>query len=230
MTMPKMPTPKRPPIVTPLGAAKLKPIFIDRCGDEYCVRTLKPNEVTPEIARWLTDPAVMEGLNAPQMAMGIDAFRAYVASFDNLRRSLVAIRRRTDDGPLGLMMLEVDLRHKIGSLHIIIGDARDRRLTVALDAATIMVRHFFTERKMEKLTFQPLARNAAAVAVCKASRLHLEGTLRSHRIDGRTGERQDQMVFGLTLDEFNERERVMTEAGRRLPTYEGPGLPAKRSA
>lgn len=230
--MPKMPRsgPRQPaiPLVTPLAAARLKPVFVDRWSDRHRVRTLKPEEVTPDIAEWLSAPEVMEGLNAPRVAMGLEAFRAYVASFDNLRRNLVVIRRKSDDAPLGLMMLEVDLRHKLGSLHIVIGEAESRKLGVAIDAATIMVCHFFIDRRLEKLTFQPLARNAAAVAACQGSMLRHEGTLRSHRIDGRTGERLDQMIFGLTRDEFIQRDEKALEAGKAAP-FGGPGYdPAKR--
>lgn len=227
--MPKMPKfgsqPQSPTkrVVTPLAAARLKPVFVDRWSERYHVRTLKPDEVTPEIANWLTAPEVMEGLNAPRDAMGIDAFRAYVASFDNLRRNLVAIRRKSDDAPLGLMMLEIDLRHKVGSLHIVVGEAENRNLGVATDAVTIMVRHFFLERKMEKLTFQPLARNTRAVEVCRSSGLQLEGTLRSHRIDGRTGERLDQVVFGMTRAEFAERDEMGLDPGFSA-SYDGPGI------
>lgn len=223
--MPKMPQSGRQPaipLVTPLAAARLKPVFVDRWSDRHRVRTLKPEEVTPEIAEWLTAPEVMEGLNAPRAAMGLDAFRAYVASFDNLRRNLVAIRRKSDGTPLGLMMLEIDLRHKVGSLHIVIGETESRKLGVAIDAATIMVRHFFIDRKLEKLTFQPLARNAAAVAACRGSMLVYEGTLRSHRIDGRTGERLDQLVFGLTREEFIQRDEKALAAGTAAP-FDGPG-------
>lgn len=226
--MPKMPNARGPKLTTPLAAARLKPVIVDRWSSRYRLKTLAPAEVTPEIAGWLTDPAVMEGLNAPSLAMGLDAFRAYVASFDNLRRSLLCIRARDDDRPLGLMMLEVDLRHKIGSLHLVVGKAEHRNLAVAVEATAIMVRHFFDERRMEKLTFQPLARNRAAVAACTMARLTHEGTLRSHRIDGRTGERLDQMVFGMTRAEYDGRFRADAEAGH-LPPYDGPGfVPGRR--
>lgn len=227
--MPKMPKFGSQPqsatkrIVTPLAAAGLKPVFVDRWSERHQVRTLKPEEVTPEIANWLTAPEVMEGLNAPRAAMGIDAFRAYVASFDNLRRNLVTIRRRSDDAPLGLMMLEIDLRHKVGSLHIVVGEPENRNIGVATDAVTVMVRHFFLERKMEKLTFQPLARNYRAVEVCRSSGLQLEGTLRSHRIDGRTGERLDQVIFGMTRAEFTERDNKRLDPGFSA-IYDGPGI------
>lgn len=225
--MPKMPQPPRnaPPgtsLVTPLAAMKLKPVLVDRSGRVVRLRTLQPREVTPEIAHWLTDPAIMEGLNAPQMAMGLDAFRAYVGSFDNLRRSLLAIRHAVDDTPLGLLFLEVDLRHKLGSVHIVVGEGRGRRLDVIYETAQVLAWHFFTERKMEKLTFAPLARNRAAVAACRMGLLRQEGELKAHRIDGRTGERLDQLLFAVTLDDFRQRTLAVSEP----PVYRGPGLPA----
>ncbi|TIN95271.1 MAG: GNAT family N-acetyltransferase [Mesorhizobium sp.] len=227
--MPKMPQQGArsplPPLVTPLAAQRLKPVFVDRWSDKARIRTLVPSEVTPEIAEWLTDPAVMEGLNAPQKAMGLDAFRAYVASFDNLKRNLMAILRRPDDMPLGLAVMEVDLRHRLGSLHLIIGDPDNRGRNMAFEASVVLLRHFFRERKLEKVTFQPLARNQAAIAVCERSGLRLEGTLRSHRIDGRTGKRIDQMLYALTLEEYEERTK-MAEAAGLIRLFAGPGLPA----
>ena len=221
--MPKMPQPPRQaPLVTPLAAMKLKPVFVDRVGGIVKLRTLRPGEVTPEVADGLTDPAIMEGLNAPRRAMGLEAFRAYVASFDNLRRNLMAIRDATDDTPLGLLFLEIDLRHKLGSVHIVIWSKERRRLDVAFETIRLLAWNFFTERKLDKLTFAPLSRNRAAVAACRLSRLRKEGELRAHRIDGATGERLDQTLFALTVDEFWQR---MFE-GSEPPPYAGPGLPA----
>ncbi|HEY6630228.1 MAG TPA: GNAT family protein [Rhizobiaceae bacterium] len=205
--MPKMPPPRQRPLVTPLAAAALKPVFVDLADEHYRVRTLRPQEVNDDIATWLTDPAVMEGLNAPRKAMGLEAFRTYVASFDNLRRNLVAIRRREDDAALGLLVLEVDLRHRLGSLHVIIGESGSRGQKMAQHASLLLVRHFFADRKLEKLTFQPFARNTAAITACERSGLRLEGVLRAHRIDGRTGERLDQMLYAITRDEFAEGDR-----------------------
>jgi RimJ/RimL family protein N-acetyltransferase len=222
--MPKMPQPPRKtPLVTPLAAMKLKPVFVDRVGAAVRLRTLVPADVTREIAEWLTDPEIMEGLNAPRMAMGLDAFRAYVGSFDNLRRNLLAIRDAADDRPLGLLFLDIDLRHKLGSVHIAIWEKDRRRLDLAFEAIRLLAWNFFTERKFEKLTFAPLSRNRAAVAACRLSRLRKEGVLKAHRIDGTTGKRLDQTLFALTVDEFWQR---MFE-GSEPPPYAGPGIPAR---
>ena len=223
--MPKMPQQGARPLITPLAAERLRPVRVDRWSDKVRIRTLMPSEVTTEIAEWLTDPAVMEGLNAPQKAMGLDAFRTYVASFDNLKRNLMTILSRPDDTPLGLAVMEVDLRHRLGSLHMIIGDPENRGRNIAFEASVVLLRHFFRERKLEKVTFQPLARNEAAIAVCERFGLRLEGTLRAHRIDGRTGKRLDQMLYALILEEYEERTATMAAEGfARL--FTGPDLPA----
>lgn len=210
--MPKMPS-SRPPLVTPLAAQKLKPVIVDQREGKVRLKTMAPADVTPDVARWLTDPAVMEGLNAPKEAMGLDAFRAYVASFDQLRRNLMLVTLLPDDRPVGLLFLEIDLRHKIGSLHFIIGEEGERGHGLATAACIMAIKNFFIDRAMEKLTFQPLDRNETAIAVCEKYRLRLEGIMRSHRIDGRTGERLDQRVYGLTKAEFFER---VTEAANAL--------------
>ncbi|MDP3897379.1 MAG: GNAT family protein [Mesorhizobium sp.] len=217
--MPKMPQAPRSSLLTPLAAQRLNPIFVDRWNDSFRLRTLTPAEVTPEIAEWLADPAIMEGLNAPRQAMGLDAFRAYVTSFDNLKRSVMAVRRREDDGAVGLIVLEVDLRHKLGSVHMVVGDPDNRGKRVSLEAMRLLCRMFFRERKLEKLTFQPLARNLSAIKACENAGLRLEGTLRGHRIDGATGERLDQLLYALSVEEYEERS-----AARVFGTYGGPGI------
>jgi RimJ/RimL family protein N-acetyltransferase len=217
-----MPQSSTRPLVTPLAAARLKPVFVDRWDNRYRLRTLKPLEVTAEVTEWLSDPAIMEGLNAPQEAMGIEAFRVYVASFDNLRRNLMAIRQRKDDAPVGLLFVEIDLRHRLGSLHIVLAPRRTP-MGAARAVTRIAMRHFFLERKLEKLTFQPLARNQAAIAACEAGSLRLEGVLRSHRIDGRTGERLDQMLYAYTLDEYMAAAKLAIAEGT-VPPYGGPDL------
>ncbi len=214
--MPKMPATGHSRLKTPLAATRPKPVFVDQREGKVRLRTLTPAEVTPEIAEWLSDPAVMEGVNAPKTAMGLEAFRAYVASFDQIRRNLMAIRLAPDDRPIGIAMMEVDLRHAIGSIHMLIGDADNRGQGIGIAAAILMIRNFFLDRKLEKLSIAPLERNEKVIAICESYGLRLEGILRSHRIDGRTGERLDQRYYGLTREEYMKlRERALAAQATR---------------
>jgi RimJ/RimL family protein N-acetyltransferase len=219
--MPKMPQAGQRLNVAPARTAAPKPIMVDRSGEVCRIGTLRQHQVTPRIEAWLTDPAVAAGLNMPGAALSAEMFRAYVASFDNVRRNLMAIQTRSGE-PIGLIMAEIDQRHRVGSLHLIIGDAAHRRLQFSFEAMTLVVWHMFVERGVEKLTFEPLARNQAAVMACRLGLLRQEGELRAHRLDSKTGERLDQMVFALTLDEFKARVRAVST----LPRFDGPGLTA----
>ncbi len=226
--MPKMPFPGRGPMPTararPVVAAPLaglKPAFADRNDGYVRIVTLKPGEVTREIAEFLADPDVMEGWNAPRRSMSLEAFRAYAASFDNIRRNLMAIRLKQDNRPVGLIVLNIDHRHKTGAWHMCIGKAEDRGRRIGVSAGTLAVRHAFEDRKLEKLSFELLERNANAIAIVENYGLKLEGVLRQHRIDAVTGERLDQRVYGMTAQEY----RTAIEALKAmLPPFDGPGL------
>ncbi|OBQ74880.1 GNAT family N-acetyltransferase [Mesorhizobium erdmanii] len=217
--MPKMPQAGQRLNLSSIKAVAHKPIVVERSG-EYCrIRTLRPDEVNKRIEGWLADPAVAAGLNMPGTVLSTEAFRAYVASFDNVRRMLLAIRTKSDE-PIGLIMAEIDQRHRVGSLHLIVGDIAHRRLQISFEAVTLAIWHMFSERGLQKLMFEPLSRNQAAVTACRLGMLRQEGELRSHRLDAKTGERLDQLIFALTIDEFKSRVRVAA----KLPIFEGPGL------
>ncbi len=221
--MPKMPRkprvtlpPQRGP-VPPLVRRKNEPVMVDREDLGVRIRTLTQDMVTEEIAEWLTDPAVMEGLNSPRTEMGLDAFRAYVAHFDNFARNLMVILEGPKETPRGLIFLDIDPRHRTGSIHTIIGEEDSRGKGIAPRGAILACHHAFLDRKLEKITFQPLERNTQAIAICEASGLKHEGTFRSHRIDGRTGERLDQRVYGLLRSEY---DKAMAAFTTRVPNTE----------
>lgn len=216
--MPKMPLPGQRMGFPPINAAP-RSILVDRSGEHCRIRTLRQGEVNERFTRWLGDPAVAAGLNMPGTTMGLDSFRSYVGSFDNIWRNLLAIRMLNDE-PIGLIMAEIDQRHRIGSLHLIVGDTAHRRLQISFEAVTLLIWHMFVERGMQKLMFEPLSRNQAAVTACRLGMLRQEGELRSHRLDAGTGQRLDQLIFALTIDEFKSRVRAVA----RLPKFEGPGL------
>jgi len=228
--MPKMPFSARRPVVVPRPKATiaaplagLKPVFGDRNDGRVRLVTLRPQEVTREIAEFLADPDVMEGWNAPRTSMGLDVFRAYVASADNIRRSIMAIRMMEDDHPVGLIILNIDHRHRTAAFHTCIGRAEDRGQAIGGAAGTLAVRHAFEDRKAEKVSFELLERNTAAIGIVEKFGIRLEGVLRKQRVDALTGERLDERVYGMTVEEYRPAVEALKQAGK-LPPFEGPGL------
>jgi RimJ/RimL family protein N-acetyltransferase len=196
-----------------------RPILVDRSGRLCRVRSLQPTDVAEHHLKWMNDPVVRAGLNITGPSMGLIDLRRYIAAIDHVGRDFIGIW--TMEGELaGFILLEIDRRHKRGSIHIVIGDAENRRQGLSADSVRMVAWHCFLERGLGKLSFEPLARNEAAVAACRIGRLRQEGHLVAHRLNERTGERLDQLVFALTDEEFKRRML----AYETLPPYEGPGI------
>lgn len=201
----------------PQGTVKLspqvnrpQPVLIDMPAGRFRLRTLKPEDAKPDWLDWLSDPAVMEGLNAPTRRMTLDDLKGYVARFDQFIRSLVGIFEPRGNALIGLVMIEVDPRHALASVHMLVGNKRFWGRGAAIAAGEAVVRHCFDRRKLEKVMFCPLADNQPAIAVCLYHGLRLEGIFRAHRA-GAGGRRLDQLQFAMTREEYLQRKKERGE-------------------
>ena len=179
-----------------------KPVFVDVNNGKYGLRTATSKDATPDVAAWMSDPVVISGLNGSGQVMSLDQLRGYIAGFDNIRKNLTVIRTVADDRPIGLLMFDIEPRHKIGSFHIVIGSKAHRIGEASYVAVRLLLQHMFEKRGVEKVSIEPLSRNRAVVQYCEWLGFHLEGVLKSHRADSQTGARLDQHVFGMTSDEY----------------------------
>jgi RimJ/RimL family protein N-acetyltransferase len=75
-----------------------------------------------------------------------------------------------------------------------------RRCGYASDAVVVTLRYLFGERRYQKCTVGVLAFNEASVALHRSLGFAEEGRIR--RAHFRAGQHWDELVFGLTVDEF----------------------------
>ena len=59
------------------------PVFIETNG--YLLRSLTPNDATPELLSWLNSKEMLEGLNLPELNFTQEKLAKYIAQFDNYR-------------------------------------------------------------------------------------------------------------------------------------------------
>jgi len=78
-----------------------------------------------------------------------------------------------------------------------------RRQGYASDAVVIVLRYLFGERRYQKCTVGVLDTNDASVALHRALGFTEEGRLR--RVHFRAGRYHDEIVFGMTVEEFERR-------------------------
>lgn len=199
-----------PPLFTPP-----KPVRLRVANALVALETATPEEAKPRMVEWLADPAAMDGLNAAAVLPGLEELRRYIASFDNVRRNLALVRLLPSRRPVGLVMFDIDPRHLTASFHLLIGEPAARTGLVAVGVVDQLLAHLFEKRGAEKVTIEPLSRNRAAVRLCERFGFRKEGELKAHRKDARSGQRLDQLIFGVTRDEY-----VTWRAAKRDPLLE----------
>lgn len=200
--MPKMPE-RRGSVPIRAAALAPSPVRMRLADSLVTLETATPADATPRMAEWLADPAAADGLNVTAGTPSLEEFRRYIAAFDNVRRNLAVIRLADSRKAVGLVMFDIDPRHRLASFHVLIGEKAARTGLVAVSVANLLVPYLFTRRNVEKVTIEPLARNRAAVRLCERFGYRKEGVLKAQRRDSRTGERLDQLVFGVTREEFD---------------------------
>ncbi len=200
--MPKLPQKPGLPFRPATLPQVAKPLLVDIDNGRFRLRTAKSADATGEMAAWMSDPVVVSGLNGTGQPMSVDQLRGYFSGFDNIRKNLTIIRTVKGDQPIGLLMFDIEPRHLIGTFHILIGSKPHRVGEASYVAVRLLLKHLFETRSVEKVCMEPLSRNKAVVAYCEWFGFRLEGILKSHRLDSRTGERLDQHVFGMTKEEY----------------------------
>lgn len=198
--MPKLPLKPQLTFSPKTMAAVSKPF--NMIVGKYRFRTAFPTDADPEVAGWMSDLRVVDGLNMTGAAMDSGQLRAWIAGYDNVRKNLVMIRTLDKDQPVGFIMLDIEPRHRTGSFHLMIGSRAHRRGEAGLMAIKFALRYLFDKREVAKVTLEPLSRNQGAVKLCQWLGFRLEGVRAAQRLDLKSGERLDQHMFGMTQDEY----------------------------
>jgi RimJ/RimL family protein N-acetyltransferase len=99
---------------------------------------------------------------------------------------------------------------RVGTFSYGISIRRDRRgLGYATEAIGLVLRHYFDELRYQKVTIGVYAFNEASIRLHEKLGFRQEGRLR--RMTYTRGRFFDELVFGLTVEEFGERDLVQRQ-------------------
>ena len=188
--------------VRPFADAQLPKRFDIKSG-QFRFRTAQASDASDDIAAWMAIPSIVDGLNMSGQQMNANQLRGWIGGFDNIRRNLVLILTAGENVPAGFLMFDVEPRHRIGSFHLMIAHGEHRIDGGGLAGGRIALEHLFEARGVGKVSMEPLSRNRTVIQSCEWLGFRLEGLLKSHRLDIRTGERLDQHIFGMTKEEYH---------------------------
>jgi [ribosomal protein S5]-alanine N-acetyltransferase len=174
--------------------------------ERFYLRPLQPADASARWIGWLADPDVMHPLNVNTHRFSLDGLRAHIAKHDQVKRLLIGIFDRSSDLHIGYYRIDLDPKHRLASVNIIVGDKNYWGRNVVNETRAVILDYFFTEGRIAKAIGSPPARNFPSVFNYRAQGWRLEGIFKSHRESIHTG-RIDQLQFGLTREEWLARRQ-----------------------
>ena len=169
--------------------------------ERFYLRPLRPADASARWIGWLTDPEVLHPLNVNTHRFTLDELRGHIAKHDQVKRLLIGIFDRTNDLHIGYYRIDLDPKHRLASVNVIIGDKDYWGRKVVNESRAAILDYLFAERDIAKAIGAPPARNFPSVFNYRAQGWRLEGIFKSHRQSIHTG-RIDQLQFGLTKEEW----------------------------
>ncbi len=170
------------------------PVFIETNG--YLLRSLTPNDATPELLSWLNSKEMLEGLNLPELNFTQEKLAKYIAQFDNYRNFFIGIFDQKNNNKLiGFYTIDVNPTHKVGNITTGIGAPGYSGRKIMWATSDALVEHFFYKRDVYKMVARVLAKNKKMLFCFVGSpTFKLEAVLKEECL-APDGERVDILLF-----------------------------------
>lgn len=162
------------------------------------------------------------GISLPRSADQAAEWVERFADFRNADEAMIFTIETHDGDYVGSLNLSVDRRHGTFSTGTRLS-LEHRGQGYALEAKRIVLRYAFDELRLQKYNLRCLETNAAVIRHTALLGCQLEGRIRRNVFtDGRF---YDELLFGLTREEFEakEAERKAEVAGKKWNRSEGMG-------
>ena len=173
--------------------------------ERFYLRTLTSSDASALWLAWLSDPEVMHPMNAPTRQVSLPELQAHIARHDPARKLLIGIFDQSNDLHIGYYRIALEKKHLLATFSHIVGDKNYWGLKVVNETRAALLDYVFRERSVEKAIGMPPARNFPSVFNYHEQRWRLEGILKSHRRSLISSGRIDQLLFGLTKEEWMHR-------------------------
>jgi [ribosomal protein S5]-alanine N-acetyltransferase len=167
----------------------------------FYLRLLQPADASARWIGWLADPDVMHPLNVNTRRFSLDELRTHIARHDQMKRLLIGIFDRSSDLHIGYYRIDLDPKHRLAAINVIIGDKGYWGRKVVNETRAAILDYLFTKASVAKAMGTPPARNFPSVFNYRAQGWRLEGILKHHRESIHSG-RIDQLQFGLTKEDW----------------------------
>ncbi|MFZ5792762.1 MAG: GNAT family N-acetyltransferase [Pseudomonadota bacterium] len=169
--------------------------------EHYVVRSMTHADVGEDYLAWTRDEEIMAGVNSRPANMTVADLHRYIDRFNNRTAFHFGVLLKETGRLIGFYSVYWDRKHNLASTNVMIGDKSYWGKGVVLESRAAIIDFLFDRLKVGKIWGNPMARNIPSVFNYKAQGFRCEGVLKRHRV-GPTGERVDQLMFGLLPEEW----------------------------
>jgi hypothetical protein len=127
---------------------------------EHCVvRELELTDPLEEIGRWMAQPDIARGLNAPVRELGVEELRKYVLSHDRINSHALGVFDRLTGRLKGLWSVYVDWNTKEFLVNVLLAERIDSELGGLRETGRPLYAIMFDDLGMEALRLKVLKSN-----------------------------------------------------------------------
>jgi RimJ/RimL family protein N-acetyltransferase len=173
--------------------------------EHYIVRSMTHADIGEDYLAWTQDEEIMAGVNSRPANMTAADLHRYIDRFNNRTAFHFGVFLKETGRLIGFYSVYWDRKHNLASTNVVIGDKSYWGKGVVLESRAAIIDFLFGRLKVGKIWGNPMARNIPSVFNYKAQGFRCEGVLRRHRMNP-SGERVDQLMFGLLPEEWAARK------------------------
>lgn len=174
--------------------------------DRFVLDSVTREDVDDEFLSWMADPEVMLGLNMPPRRMSRGQSVHYAMSFDNLSKSMLIVRDRSNGQKIGMFTISFRPVHQVAETAVVIGNKEYWGKNVVVEARGAILKFLFEEVGVHKVVGLPHGRNMSSIFNYQAMGFTCEAVLREQMASVNGEERLDQLMFGLLRSEWEAKQ------------------------
>jgi len=180
-------------------------------GEKVRLRPLRPEDAENAYLAQLDSPTRRDLQLGVELPTSVEGLRSALEKWYDCRKAdgavVFVIETLEGENVGGISLHSADQKNGVFSFGVVI-DRTHRRKGYAEEAVSILLRYCFDERRYQKCNSACVHTNEASIALHRRLGFQEEGRVRRHWYFG--GRYHDDLMFGLTVEEFRESADVQT--------------------
>lgn len=175
---------------------KLLPMPVYIQTQNFLLRSLTANDVTPEFVDWLKSDETALGLNVDTHNWNVDVFKKLLSQqYDNIAHYMIGIFDLKSQELIGFFSFDINYIHRVGYITSGLNSTKISPKVVLFETTDAVMNFFYEQRGVEKISARVLSNNLRILFCFIGNKtFELEATLKKECFSLK-GERVDILIF-----------------------------------